>query len=163
MSVKIIERLLRCNNSDVFGKDCSNRLCNFAFILKQCYCPGSFKTILRKFDIIHCPWVSAWQNSFVIVTHVDFPASKLVAMSRKRPLPAERHKAIATRLGGEMVSRKTMSLLDISEATWFTSRKISLCIRKCSFEQRDWRSSWRMSSNHRNFGLGTGKWPIFPF
>ena len=54
MPVKIIERFLRCNNSDVCGIDCPNCLWNFTFILKQCYCPGSFKTILRKFDIIHC-------------------------------------------------------------------------------------------------------------
>ena len=35
----------------------------------------------------------------LIVTHIDFPTSKWVAVSVKLPLPAKRHKAIATRLG----------------------------------------------------------------
>ena len=136
MPVKIIERFLRCNYSDVFGGiDCSNCLSNFAFILKQCYCPGSSKTILRKFDIIHCQPIQCLAKFFRYFNAADSPTSKWVAMSRKHPLPAKQHKAIATRSGGEMASRKTVSLLNISGATRFTShKKVSLCIRKSSFQ-----------------------------
>ena len=64
----------------------------------------------------------------VFVTHVDFRTSKWGAVSGIRPLPAKRHKAIDTGLGGEMASR-TVSLLDISGATRFTNhKKISLWI-----------------------------------
>ena len=160
MSVKIIKRFFRCNYSDVFGGiDCSNCLSNFAFILKQCYCPGSSKTILRKFDIIHCQPIQCLAKFFRYFNAADSPTSKWVAMSRKRTLPAKRHKAIATRLGGRWHRERCLSWISLGLRDSLVTRRYP-CVYEKALSNK---LTIVLKNELEPLKSWSGKCPILPF